>query len=114
MKPLVRGTPTGMVQIPANWCPSSLPLSYSANALADLDDLPPHMFIKDSPNSHGFVDADSFVLFPSLLPPTNSIAGRSSCGKSISSTSTARTTGSACTSSSPPLPSFYADPNTAP
>ena len=22
-----------------------------------LDDLPPHMFIKDAPNSHGFVDA---------------------------------------------------------
>lgn len=70
MKPLVRGQPTGMVEIPANWY---------------LDDLPPHMFIvrprsvflptptaepeqltlalppisqKDSPNSHGFVDAD--------------------------------------------------------
>ena len=24
-----------------------------------LDDLPPHMFIKDAPNSHGFVDARS-------------------------------------------------------
>ncbi|KAM0747647.1 glycoside hydrolase/deacetylase [Meredithblackwellia eburnea MCA 4105] len=43
MQPLVRGTLTGMVQIPANWC---------------LDDLPPHMFIKGAPNSHGFVDAD--------------------------------------------------------
>jgi hypothetical protein len=30
MKPLVRGKPTGMVEIPANWY---------------LDDLPPHMFI---------------------------------------------------------------------
>ncbi|GAA5918403.1 hypothetical protein JCM5296_007574, partial [Sporobolomyces johnsonii] len=42
MKPLVRGSITNMVQIPANWY---------------LDDLPPHMFIKGSENSHGFVDA---------------------------------------------------------
>lgn len=41
MKPLVRGKETGMVEIPASW---------------DLDDLPPLMFIKESPNSHGFVD----------------------------------------------------------
>ncbi|KAK1926858.1 hypothetical protein DB88DRAFT_475852 [Papiliotrema laurentii] len=40
MEPLKRGETTGMVEIPANW---------------DLDDLPPLMFIKDSPNSHGFV-----------------------------------------------------------
>ncbi|KAK0242788.1 hypothetical protein EDD85DRAFT_812623 [Armillaria nabsnona] len=43
MKPLQRGTPTTLIQIPANWY---------------LDDLPPHMFIKSSHNSHGFVDAD--------------------------------------------------------
>ena len=43
MKPLHRGKLTGMVEIPANWY---------------LDDLPPHLFIKNSPNSHGFVDAD--------------------------------------------------------
>lgn len=42
MKPLVRGQETGLVEIPANWY---------------LDDLPPMMFIKDAPNSHGFVNA---------------------------------------------------------
>ncbi|KAI4698446.1 hypothetical protein J4E90_008083 [Alternaria incomplexa] len=42
MKPLVAGQQTGLVEIPANWY---------------LDDLPPHMFIKASKNSHGFVNA---------------------------------------------------------
>ncbi|HSX81160.1 MAG TPA: polysaccharide deacetylase, partial [Candidatus Saccharimonadia bacterium] len=41
MQPLVRGQETGLIEIPANWY---------------LDDLPPMMFIKKSPNSHGFVD----------------------------------------------------------
>ncbi|MEO6943343.1 MAG: polysaccharide deacetylase [Lacisediminihabitans sp.] len=41
MKPLVRGQETSLVEIPANWY---------------LDDLPPMMFIKSSPNSHGFVN----------------------------------------------------------
>jgi peptidoglycan/xylan/chitin deacetylase (PgdA/CDA1 family) len=41
MKPLVRGEETDLVEIPANWY---------------LDDLPPMMFIKGSPNSHGFVN----------------------------------------------------------
>lgn len=41
MKPLVRGERTDLVEIPANWY---------------LDDLPPMMFIKGSPNSHGFVN----------------------------------------------------------
>ncbi len=41
MKPLVRGRETDLVEIPANWY---------------LDDLPPMMFIKASPNSHGFVN----------------------------------------------------------
>lgn len=41
MKPLVRGRETGLIEIPANWY---------------LDDLPPMMFIKKSPNSHGFVN----------------------------------------------------------
>lgn len=41
MKPLVRGKETKLVEIPANWY---------------LDDLPPMMFIKKSPNSHGFVN----------------------------------------------------------
>ena len=41
MKPLVRGHETDLVEIPANWY---------------LDDLPPMMFIKSSPNSHGFVN----------------------------------------------------------
>jgi peptidoglycan/xylan/chitin deacetylase (PgdA/CDA1 family) len=41
MKPLVRGEETDLVEIPANWY---------------LDDLPPMMFVKSSPNSHGFVN----------------------------------------------------------
>ncbi|SEH01145.1 Polysaccharide deacetylase [Nonomuraea solani] len=40
MKPLRRGQETDLVEIPANWY---------------LDDLPPMMFVKASPNSHGFV-----------------------------------------------------------
>jgi peptidoglycan-N-acetylglucosamine deacetylase len=40
MKPLVRGDEIDLVEIGANWY---------------LDDLPPMMFIKKSPNSHGFV-----------------------------------------------------------
>jgi peptidoglycan/xylan/chitin deacetylase (PgdA/CDA1 family) len=41
MKPLVRGEETDLIEIPASWY---------------LDDLPPMMFIKKSPNSHGFVN----------------------------------------------------------
>lgn len=41
MKPLTRGQETGLIEIPANWY---------------LDDLPPMMFIKKAPNSHGFVN----------------------------------------------------------
>jgi peptidoglycan/xylan/chitin deacetylase (PgdA/CDA1 family) len=41
MKPLQRGTDTDLIEIPANWY---------------LDDLPPMMFIKKAPNSHGFVN----------------------------------------------------------
>ncbi|MBY5972447.1 polysaccharide deacetylase [Ferrimonas balearica] len=41
MKPLVRGAETDLIEIPASWY---------------LDDLPPMMFIKGSPNSHGFVN----------------------------------------------------------
>ncbi len=41
MKPLVRGTETDLIDIPGSWY---------------LDDLPPMMFIKGSPNSHGFVN----------------------------------------------------------
>lgn len=40
MRPLVRGETVNLVEIGANWY---------------LDDLPPMMFIKGSPNSHGFV-----------------------------------------------------------
>lgn len=40
MKPLVRGRQTDLIEIPASWY---------------LDDLPPMMFIKKAPNSHGFV-----------------------------------------------------------
>ncbi len=41
MKALVRGRETDLIEIPANWY---------------LDDLPPMMFIKKAPNSHGFVN----------------------------------------------------------
>jgi peptidoglycan-N-acetylglucosamine deacetylase len=41
MKPLRRGEETDLVELPANWY---------------LDDLPPMMFVKGSPNSHGFVN----------------------------------------------------------
>ncbi|KAF2400508.1 glycoside hydrolase/deacetylase [Trichodelitschia bisporula] len=41
MKPLKTGKETGLVEIPANWY---------------LDDLPPMMFIKKAPNSHGWVN----------------------------------------------------------
>ena len=41
MKPLVRGHETDLIEIPASWY---------------LDDLPPMMFIKKAPNSHGFVN----------------------------------------------------------
>ena len=41
MRALVRGQETDLIEIPANWY---------------LDDLPPMMFIKKSPNSHGFVN----------------------------------------------------------
>lgn len=41
MKPLVRGEETDLIEIPASWY---------------LDDLPPMMFMKAAPNSHGFVN----------------------------------------------------------
>jgi len=41
MRPLERGEESDLVEIPASWY---------------LDDLPPMMFIKGSPNSHGFVN----------------------------------------------------------
>ncbi|MFQ5998986.1 MAG: polysaccharide deacetylase, partial [Candidatus Bathyarchaeia archaeon] len=41
MKPLTRGVEIDLVEIPANWY---------------LDDLPPMMFIKGAPNSHGWVN----------------------------------------------------------
>lgn len=41
MKPLERGEETELIEIPASWY---------------LDDLPPMMFIKAAPNSHGFVN----------------------------------------------------------
>ena len=40
MKPIKRGKETDLIEIPASWY---------------LDDLPPMMFIKAAPNSHGFV-----------------------------------------------------------
>jgi peptidoglycan-N-acetylglucosamine deacetylase len=41
MKPLERGSETDLIEVPASWY---------------LDDLPPMMFIKAAPNSHGFVN----------------------------------------------------------
>jgi peptidoglycan/xylan/chitin deacetylase (PgdA/CDA1 family) len=41
MKPFTRGRETGLIEIPASWY---------------LDDLPPMMFIKAFPNSHGYVN----------------------------------------------------------
>ncbi|WP_019630657.1 polysaccharide deacetylase family protein [Actinomadura atramentaria] len=41
MKPLQRGEETDLVEIPASW---------------DLDDLPPMMYVKANPNSHGYVN----------------------------------------------------------
>lgn len=41
MRPLVRGEETDLIDIPGSWY---------------LDDLPPMMFIKSAPNSHGFVN----------------------------------------------------------
>jgi len=41
MKPLVRGRETDLIDIPGSWY---------------LDDLPPMMFVKGAPNSHGFVN----------------------------------------------------------
>jgi peptidoglycan/xylan/chitin deacetylase (PgdA/CDA1 family) len=41
MKPLQRGTETDLIEMPASWY---------------LDDLPPMLFIKKAPNSHGFVN----------------------------------------------------------
>ena len=44
MKPFTKGKETGLVEIPASWY---------------LDDLPPMMFIKNFPNSHGYVSPRS-------------------------------------------------------
>ncbi|TIA13053.1 glycoside hydrolase/deacetylase [Aureobasidium pullulans] len=41
MKPLIKGEETGLVEIPGSWY---------------IDDLPPMMFIKNSANSHGWVN----------------------------------------------------------
>jgi len=41
MKPLIKGKTTGLVEIPGSWY---------------IDDLPPMMFIKNAPNSHGWVN----------------------------------------------------------
>src|SRR5258707_422984 len=46
MVPLQRGKETDLIEIPASWY---------------LDDLPPMMFIKKSPNSHGFVNPRDIV-----------------------------------------------------
>lgn len=55
MKPLVRGQPTGLVEIPGSWY---------------IDDLPPMMFIKKAANSHGWVnprDVEAIWMVSSLV-----------------------------------------------
>jgi hypothetical protein len=60
MKPLVKGKPTGMVEIPANWY---------------LDDLPPLMFMKSVPNSHGFMNARDIEDIWRVGPQSLELAG---------------------------------------
>ncbi|SPJ74173.1 probable polysaccharide deacetylase family protein [Fusarium torulosum] len=49
MKPLVKGKDTGLVEIPANW--------YLDEYVHPIICLPPMMFVKNSPNSHGWVNS---------------------------------------------------------
>ena len=46
MKPLVRGKETDLIEIPASW---------------NLDDLPPMMFVKGTPNSYGFANPKDII-----------------------------------------------------
>ena len=79
MKPLVRGTETDLIEIPANWY---------------LDDLPPMMFVKKSPNSYGFANPHDieqlwrdqfdyvyreydYAIFPMTIHPD--VSGRAQC-----------------------------------
>ena len=79
MKPLVRGQESDLVEIPASWY---------------LDDLPPMMFVKKSPNSYGFANPrdiediwrDQFdyvyreydyAVFPFTIHPD--VSGRAQC-----------------------------------
>ena len=81
MHPLKRGEVTDLVEIPANW---------------DLDDLPPLMFIKKSPNSFGFIHPKDifgmweasfdyvyenydYAVFPMTIHPD--VSGRMKCLK---------------------------------
>ncbi|KAF5530425.1 peptidoglycan deacetylase [Fusarium mexicanum] len=74
MKPLTKGKETGMVEIPGSWY---------------IDDLPPMMFIKNSPNSHGWVNPRQ--VFPEAkisLELTGDTEMLKTSGKIISITST--------------------------
>ncbi|KAF5989378.1 putative polysaccharide deacetylase family protein [Fusarium bulbicola] len=74
MKPLTKGKETGMVEIPGSWY---------------IDDLPPMMFIKNSPNSHGWVNPRQ--VFPEtklLLELTGDTEMLKTSGKITSITST--------------------------
>ncbi len=78
MKPLVKGKETGMVEIPANWY---------------IDDLPPMMFMKKVPNSHGFANARDIediwrVSSMSLIPsPANELCRTISTISTVNMTS---------------------------
>ena len=63
MKPLVRGEETDLIEIPANWY---------------LDDLPPMMFIKAAPNSHGFV-SPRHLSEMYTVSPSSTISTTASC-----------------------------------
>lgn len=52
MKPLEKGQETGLVEIPGSWY---------------IDDLPPMMFIKNSANSHGWVNPRYFACLKILF-----------------------------------------------
>lgn len=65
MKPLVKGQPTGMVEIPGSWY---------------IDDLPPMMFMKNSANSHGWVNP-RLVRCATLIPKADSQACLPTCGR---------------------------------
>lgn len=81
MKPLIPGKTTGLVEIPGSW---------------HIDDLPPLTFMKNSPNSHGWVNPRwAAANRPQSRCHTNSLVGTSKIfGETTSTISTGSTTSS--------------------